>query len=352
MPTIAESAIVHRVATDNDPKKQLQSLAPDPEGGLEGRNSSTQDSLLVYGTEKGVRVDVRYQGETLWMTQKQMGDLFAVSVPTISRHIANVIAEGELDDSTVAKIATVRREGDRQVERAVEHYSLDMIISVGYRVSSKQATLFRIWATERLKELILKGWSIDSTRLKYPDERDHLRELKEVIRDIRASEQNVYREVRSICALCQDYDPDSQEWRSFYARMQNTMLWAVAQMTGPEIVIRRADATKPNMGLTSWPHDNIRKADTVIANNYLGDAEIKAKNRLTVMLLDYFEDQVDQGRLVVMAEAERRLVEFVKFNQRPVLTHLGSVKREDANHHAEREFEKFKKARSLLQRDD
>lgn len=336
----------------NDPEKQLSSIAPEPEGDLEGRDSAAADSLLIYGTARGVRVDVRYQGETLWMTQKQMGDLFGVSVSTVSRHVANIIEEGELGDSTVAKIATVRREGERQVARQVEHYNLDMIISVGYRVSSKQATQFRVWATERLKELILKGWSIDSTRLKYPEERDHLRELKEVIRDIRASEQNVYREVRSICALCQDYDPQSEEWRNFYARMQNTMLWAVAQMTGPEMVARRADASKENMGLTSWPHDNIRKADVTIANNYLGDGEIRAKNRLTVMLLDYFEDQVDQGKLVQMADAERRLVEFIKFNQRPLLTHLGSVKRDDANRHAERQFEIFKEARRTLRQGD
>ena len=326
------------------PTEQLSQVSAHHED--EGEIPNSSDQLLVYGTSSGVRVDVRYQGETLWMTQRQMADLFGVSVPTISRHIANVVEQGELDGvSTVTKIATVRTEGGRQVTRQVEHYNLDMIISVGYRVSSKQATMFRIWATERLKEMILKGWSIDVQRMKNPEDRDHFQELKEVIRDIRASEANVYREVRSICALCQDYDPQSEEWRHFYARMQNTLLWAVCQMTGPEIIRRRADANVPNMGLTSWPNENIRKSDICIANNYLAEPEIRAKNRLTVMLLDYFEDQADQGRLVMMSEAEAKLAEFIKFNQRPLLTHLGSIKREIADSHAEREYKLFKEKR-------
>ncbi len=190
-----------------DPTKDLERLSSSARA-----EDGTGDQFLVYGTDRGIRVDVRYKGETLWMTQRQMGDLFGVTVPTISRHIANVIEEGELDEApTVAKIATVRNEGERQVSREIEHYNLEMIISVGYRVSSKQATMFRVWATERLKELILKGWSIDAERMKAPESRNHFQELKEIIRDIRASEANVYREVRSICALCQDYDPQSED---------------------------------------------------------------------------------------------------------------------------------------------
>lgn len=318
---------------------ELQRLSPDTGSAVGGDG----DQLLVYGTARGIKIDIRYSGETLWMTQRQLCELFGVSVSTISRHIANIIDEGELSaGATVAKIAIVRNEGERRVAREIDHYNLDMIISVGYRVSSKQATLFRIWATERLKELLLKGWSIDAERLKNPDDRDHFKELKEVIRDIRASEANVYREVRGICALCQDYDPQSEDWRRFYARMQNSLLWAVCQMTGPEIVRSRANAQSENMGLTNWPNDNIRKADVTIANNYLAEPEIRAKNRLTVMLLDYFEDQVDQRRLVTMTEAEAKLAEFIKFNERPVLTHLGSVKREAADAHAEQQYGLFK----------
>jgi len=337
------------MAKPDDPESQLSKLHPEMEGDDDGRDPRDRDQLLVYGTETGIRVDVRYHGEMLWMTQREMGELFGVTVATISRHIDNVVDQGELDrEATVTKIVTVRNEGGRQVSRSVEHYNLDMIISVGYRVSSKQATMFRIWATARLKEIILKGWSIDVARMKNPDDRDHFKELKEVIRDIRASEANVYREVRSICALCKDYDPHSEEWRHFYARMQNTLLWAVCGMTGPEIVAKRADASQENMGLTVWANDNIRQADVTIANNYLGEAEIRAKNRLTVMLLDFFEDQADQGRLVMMAEAETKLADFIRFNQRPLLTHLGSVKRDKADELAKRQFEIFKEKRRAI----
>lgn len=337
------------MAKPDDPESQLSKLQPVVEGEDDGRDPRDSDQLLVYGTESGIRVDVRYHGETLWMTQRQMGELFGVSVATVSRHIANVVEQGELDgDATVTKIVTVRNEGGRRVSRLVEHYNVDMIISVGYRVSSKQATMFRIWATARLKELILKGWSIDVQRMKNPDDRDHFKELKETIREIRASEANVYREVRSICALCKDYDPHSEEWRHFYQRMQNTLLWAVCSMTGPEIIAKRASASEVNMGLTAWANDNIRKSDVTIANNYLGELEIRAKNRLTVMLLDFFEDQADQGRLIMMKEAETKLVEFIKFNQRPLLTHLGSVKRDTANVIAERQFDIFKEKRRAI----
>ncbi len=314
------------------PSDELQRLSPDAGSAVGG----VGDQLLVYGTARGLKIDVRYSGETLWMTQRQMADLFGIDVTGISRHIANIIETGEL-----------REEGNLQKTQISQTrpstlYSLDFVISVGYRVNSKQATQFRIWATERLKELLLKGWSIDAERLKNPEGRDHFKELKEVIRDIRASEANVYREVRGICALCQDYDPQSDDWRRFYARMQNSLLWAVCQMTGPEIIKSRANAQSENMGLTNWPNDNIRKADVMIANNYLAEPEIRAKNRLTVMLLDYFEDQVDQRRLVTMTEAEAKLVEFIKFNERPILTHLGSVKRELAETHAEQQYRLFK----------
>ncbi len=302
----------------------------------------TQDRLLVYGTERGIRIDIRYEGETLWMTQAQIGELFGRDVSTISRHIANVFDEGELDEATSLQKAQTTS------GRPSSLYNLDVIISVGYRVSSKQATQFRIWATERLKEILLKGWSIDADRLKRPQERDHFSELKETIRDIRASEANLYREVRSICAMCQDYNPHSEEWRNFYAGMQNKLLWAVTGMTGPELIKSRSDCNKENMGLTCWQHDNIRKSDVSIANNYLGQAEIKEKNRFTTMLLDYFEDQVDRGRLVTMAEADRKMDEFIRFNGRPLLTHLGSVKRDAADRHAEKQYAIFSERRRAI----
>ncbi|ESX21678.1 MULTISPECIES: RhuM family protein [unclassified Mesorhizobium] len=306
-------------------------------------SETTEDRLLVYGTDKGIKIDIRYAGETLWMTQAQIGQLFGKTVSTISRHITNVFEEGELVEE-----GNLQKTQIAGATKPVALYSLDVIISVGYRVNSKQATQFRIWATERLKEILLKGWSIDVARMKNPESRDHLKELKETIRDIRSSEANLYREVRSICAMCQDYDPQSEEWRNFYAGMQNKLLWAVASKTGPELILERANADAENMGLTTWANENIRKNDVWIANNFLAGAEIREKNRLTTMLLDYFEDQVDIGRLVMMAEAEERMNGFIKFNNRPLLTHLGSVKREKAQAHAERQFEKFKEKRRTL----
>jgi hypothetical protein len=322
------------------PSATLEGTQPSLIG--EDEDATTGDRLLVYGTDRGIRIDVRYQGETLWMTQKQMADLFGRDISVISRHIAGVLEDQELPE-----------EGNLQKmqigpNKPVTLYSLDMVISVGYRVSSKQATQFRIWATERLKEIVLKGWSIDADRLKNPSEHDRISELRDTIRDIRASEANVYREVRSICAMCQDYDPKSEAWRNFYAGMQNKLLWAVCQMTGPEIVLQRANADHPNMGLRSWANDNIRKSDISIANNYLVEHEIKEKNRFTTMLLDYYEDQLDQRRLVTMGEAERKMDEFIKFNNRPLLKHIGVVKRSVADAHAEAQYLIFDQKRRAI----
>jgi hypothetical protein len=308
----------------------------------EGDEAVTGDRLLVYGTDSGVKIDVRYQGDNLWMTQKQMSDLFGRDISVISRHVTNVLAEEELPE-----------EGNLQKMqigpgKPTTLYSVDMVISVGYRVSSKQATQFRMWATERLKEIVLKGWSIEAQRLKRPEENNRITELRDTIRDIRASEANIYREVRSICAMCRDYDPHSESWRNFYAGMQNKLLWAVTQMTGPELIMQRANADHPNMGLRSWANDNLRKSDVTIANNYLAEAEIKDKNRFTTMLLDYFEDQLEQGRLVTMEEAELKMDDFIKFNNRPLLRNMGVVKRSKADAHAEAQYQIFDQKRRAL----
>ncbi|MFC3327273.1 RhuM family protein [Mesorhizobium cantuariense] len=305
--------------------------------------TSMNDRLLIYGTADGVRIDIRYSGESIWMTQTQIAELFGIDVTGVSRHITNIIETGELpEEGNLQKMQVSPKTKPSTL------YSLDFVISIGYRVNSKEATMFRMWANERLKEFLVKGFAIDIDRLKNPSERDHLKELKETIRDIRSSEANVYREVRSICAMCQDYDPQSEVWRNFYAGMQNKLLWAVTSRTGPELIIERADANAEDMGLSSWPNENIRKQDVTIANNYLAGTEIREKNRLTTMLLDFFEDQVDIGKLVTMAQAETKMNEFIKFNGRPLLTHLGSVKREKADGHAEKQFEKYKLKRTAL----
>ena len=318
-------------------------------------DETTGDRFLVYSTGKGIRLDIRYEGEVLWMTQAQIAQLFGVDRTVITKHIANVYAEGELDaEATSAKIAQVRQEGARQVERHIEHYALDMVISVGYRVSSAQATLFRRWATEKLVQFATKGFVIDSTRLKQPENADRLAELREIIRDIRSDEANVYRELRSICAMCQDYDGESDAWRDFYLKTQAKIVYAVTSHTPAEILQSRADANQSNMGLTTWPHDNIRKSDIVVSKNYFGASEVKELNRLTTILLDIFEDQADLGRLVMMDDARRILDQQLQSLGRALLTHGGSVSAMDAKRRAEKQYEIYsagRKAERLVEAD-
>ncbi len=322
------------------PASSLPDHADEPVHLVEDEN--TGDRLLVYSTEAGVQVEFRYTDDTLWMTQSQMAELFGRDIASISRHIKNIVDEGELDE------ATSLQKVQKSQGRPLTVYSLDMIISVGYRVSSKQATLFRKWATDKLVQFATKGFVIDRERLKDSANYDRIKELREIIRDIRASEANVYREVRSICAMCSDYDGRSESARTFYSAMQNKLLWATLSMTGPELVRSRADATQPNMGLQTWPRQNIRKSDVVVAHNYLAEAEIAEKNRLTTMLLDFFEDRADQGKLTTMAQAESHLENFIKFNERPFLRHKGSVKRAEAEDHAYAQYEIFDRNRRAL----
>jgi hypothetical protein len=227
--------------------------------------------------------------------------------------------------------------------KPVTIYSLDMVISVGYRAQSKQATLFRRWATDKLVQFATKGFVVDVPRLKRPENRDRIRELKEFIRDIRSDEANLYRELRSICAMCQDYDPHGEESREFYKKTQAKLIYAVCSNTPAEVLKHRADANEPNMGLTTWENDNIRKADVTVSKNYLGQREINELNRLTSILLDILEDQMDVGRLKLMAEAAALLDEQLKSLGRVVLNKGGRVSMTDARAHAEREYDKFKK---------
>ena len=277
------------------------------------------------------------------MTQAQIADLFGVTVPSISRHIANVYEEGELERAaTLAEIETVRSEGGRRVARTIEHYSLDMVISVGYRVSSKQATMFRRWATAKLVQFATKGFVVDKVRLKQPDSADRIAELREIVREIRTDEANVYRELRTICSMCQDYDGSSAQSRDFYMQMQAKILFAVTMHTPAEIVRGRADAGVENMGLTNWPNENIRKSDVSTSKSYLGDLELSELNRLTVILLDIFEDQLKIGKLTMMSEAAKLLDAQLRSLNRSVLSSGGRVSHEAAKLHAESEYEKYK----------
>jgi hypothetical protein len=236
----------------------------------------TGDRILLYATEKGARLELRYDGDSLWTTQAQLAELFGVDVRTVNEHLLNAYREGELSETaTIRNFRIVRNEGGRQVGRDLNHYNLDAIIGVGYRVSSKQGTLFRKWATGVLVQFATKGFVVDSEQLKNPEEHDRVLELREIVRDIRASEKNLYAELRRICAMCQDYDPKSQDAHEFYANMQAKLFWAVTSKTPSMILAGRANSGAPNMGLQTWPKQEIRQADAIVAKNYLSEAEIR-----------------------------------------------------------------------------
>lgn len=305
-------------------------------------DETTGDRFLVYRHGADLHVEINYDGEQLLMTQAQIAELFGRDVSTISRHISSILEEGELDESNLHKTQIASS------TKPVTLYSLDMVISVGYRVASKQATLFRKWATNTLVQFAAKGFVIDAARLKNPDNRDRITELKEIIRDIRSDEANVYRELRSICAMCQDYDGQLSAWRDFYKNTQAKLVYAVCSNTPAEVLRMRADSGQPNMGLQSWPNENIRKADVSISKNYLAESEVKELNRLTTILLDIFEDQIDIGRLALMTEASELLDRQLANLGRVVLRSGGSVAMTDATRHAEREYGKFKAAQKRL----
>lgn len=296
----------------------------------------TGDRFLIYTDDKGLRVDLRYEGDALWMTQAQMARLFGRDVSVISRHIANVLEEGELSEETsLQKVQT------SPVGRPGALYSLDMVISVGYRVSSAQATLFRRWATGVLVQFATKGFVVDVERLREPGQQDRINELRDIIRDIRSSEANVYAELRRICAMCQDYDPTSEASRRFYQQMQAKLFYAVTNRTPADIVGSRSDADQPNMGLQTWSKSEVTKADAMVAKNYLGQPEIKELNRLTTIMLDIFDDQLDIGKLTTMAEAEEILERQLISLRRIVLRHGGNISSDAAKAKAAHEYKRF-----------
>lgn len=303
-------------------------------------DAETGDRFLVYGTDKGLKLDIRFEGDTLWMTQGQIGDLFGRDQSVISRHISNILGEGELPEE-----GSMQKMHIAGSTRPVMVYGLDMVISVGYRVSSAQATLFRRWATGILVQFAKKGFVIDAPRIKQPENADRIAELREIIRDIRSDEANVYRELRRICAMCQDYDGSTEAAREFYQQTQAKLVYAVVSQTPAEVISSRADHKAPNMGLQYWPNDNIRKADATVSKNYLSEREVRELNRLTTILLDIFEDQVDVGKLVAMEDARKLLDQQLLQLNRVVLRAGGSVKASAAKRRAEAEYSKFDRIR-------
>lgn len=299
------------------------------------REGDDAPPILLYDTNRGMRLELRFSDGEPWFTYAQMAATFGVAENTVIEHVQKYLNEGEIDEATTRKFRVVRKEGEREVRREIEHFNLDVAFYVGYRVNSRQGALFRRWATEILVRFAKHGYAMDVERLKSPDDPSIVDELKEIIRDIRGSTQNVYREVRKIVALCQDYDGKTETAHAFYARMENKLLYVATSKTAPELIVERADADKPDMGLTYFTGKRgPTQSDVKIANNYLAEGEARTKNRATVMLLDYFEEQVDQGRLVTMVAAESKLDAFIKFNNWPLLRGAGRVSRSDADNYA------------------
>jgi len=304
--------------------------------------------FLVYPTEDGrVKIDVRLQGETVWLTQSQMAELFQTTQQNISLHLQNVFQEGELDrEATHKEFLLVRREGNRDVKRAVDFYNLDAIISVGYRVKSAVATRFRIWATQQLRELVVKGFVLDDERLKNPDRPfDYFEELLRRIQDIRTSERRFYQKITDIYATSIDYDPTLPESILFFQTVQNKLHWAITGQTAAEIIHSRADSQKPNMGLTSWRGVRVRKDDVVIAKNYLHEDELAALNNLVEQYLVFAQGQALRRVPMHMNDWITRLHGFLNINDRDILTHAGKISHEIARESAEAEYDKFNRQR-------
>lgn len=305
-----------------------------------------QSDLILYQTEDGrTRIQCRFENETVWLSLNQMADLFQRDKSVISRHIKNVFEEGELQaTATVAKYATVQTEGRKQVTREIEFYNLDVIISVGYRVKSPRGTQFRIWATQRLREYIVKGFTMDDERLKNPPGKGHVDyfdELMERIRDIRSSERRVYLRVREILALAADYEATEPETQVFFQTIQNKLHFAATGKTAAELIAERADSSQPNMGLMAWRSGVVRKGDVTVAKNYLRSDEIEELNRLVVMFLDFAEDQARRRKQIFLQNWLTRLHDFLNLNERAILPDAGKVSREEAHQRAEEEYEQF-----------
>ena len=310
--------------------------------------------VLIY-QDGATHLQVRLEGRTVWLSQRLIAELFQVSVKTVNEHLVNIYSERELDPSaTVRSFRIVQTEGSRQVSRAIDHYNLDAILAVGYRVRSARGTAFRQWATARLSELLVKGFTLDDERLKEGRSlgTDYFDELLERIRAIRASERMFYQKITDIYATSIDYDAAHPLSQTFFATVQNKLHFAIHGRTAAEVIKGRADAVLPNMGLTTWknaPHGPVRKADVAVAKNYLSQPEITELNRVVTMYLDFAEDQARRKKPMRMAEWVQRLDAFLQFNERNVLTHAGAVSHQLAEAHAHGQFEQYDAERRRLE---
>jgi len=316
--------------------------------------------FLLYKSPNGdIKVDVLLQNETVWMPQKKIAELFDVQRPAITKHLKNIFDSGELDEQVVCSIMELPTQHgamkDKTQTSKTKFYNLDAIIAVGYRVNSKRATQFRIWATTVLKEFIIKGYTMDVERLKNPTPlfgKDYFDEQLEKIRDIRSSERRVYQKITDIYAECSiDYEYDSKTTKKFFATVQNKLHWAITSQTAAELIISRADHKKDKMGLKNWknsPNGKVGKSDIAIAKNYLIESELKSLNRFVTMYLDYAEHQAERGIAMTMKDWISKLDAFLKFNEEDILHNAGKVSSEIAKSFAESEFEKYRPIQDKL----
>ena len=312
--------------------------------------------FLIYNSaEEDVSVNAVIKDESIWLTQKGMAELFAVEVPAISKHLSNIYAEGELQQSaTVSKMEIVQREGSRSVRRQVDFYNLDAIISVGYRVNSRRATHFRIWATGILKEYMTKGFALDDDRLKQGQTafgKDYFRELLERVRSIRASERRIWQQVTDIFAECSiDYDRDSPVTHDFYAMVQNKFHYAITGQTAAEIIYSSADHTKEHMGLTTWknaPDGRILKSDVSVAKNYLSEKEIRQLERTVSGYFDYIEDLIERENTFTMEEFADSINKFLTFREYKILSGKGRISMKAASEKAAKEYDVFNRTQKI-----
>ena len=313
---------------------------------MSAQNQTGEGGLLIYQSEDGkIRLDVRLENESVWLTQALMAELFQTTPQNITIHLKSIYEEGELEEAATCKdFLQVQPEGGRDVQRLRKFYNLDAIISVGYRVKSRTATRFRIWATQRLREYIVKGFTMDDERLKQAGGGGYFEELLARIRDIRSSEKVFWRKVLDIYATSIDYDPHSEASRNFFRVIQNKMHWAAHGQTAAEVIHGRADASKPNMGMTNWVGPVIRKSESEIAKNYLTAEELNLLNRIVTMYLEFAEIQALNRTPMTMQDWITKLDDFLKLSGRNLLTHAGVITHDAALQKAHEEYEKFRTA--------
>lgn len=304
--------------------------------------------IVLYTSQDGkTRLECRFEDESIWLSQTLLAELYQKDIRTINEHIKNIYKEEELNsDATLRKFRIVRTEGNRTVEREIDHYNLEVILAVGYRVHSQRGTQFRRWATEKLKEYLVKGFVMDDERLKNPSIAgsavpDYFDEMLARIRDIRASERRMYLRVKEIFAMAADYDLSLAETAKFFSIIQNKLHYAATGLTAAELIQSRANHEVANMGLTSWKSDELRKTDVTSAKNYLNKEEIDELNRIVVMWLDYAEDQAERRKQIFMKDWEQKLDEFLRFNERNVLPNAGKASKQSADDFAKKEYDLF-----------